>query len=333
MNLMKYIFDLSRPSLGVFLILFFNDKIFAVPGNGQPFPLKLQFVGIFSICGNNYTENELSRQAFFANATLQLAYLNGRKDIFEYHDYFSFDVCFNKTAVVSLVEYLLLHEKFYTTDNEKFRYMTRTTMDRREIDASRMTKITTLITYVQEEPLQLILDVFSITRVVITKHSNLVQSNSYMKNHKHFIDMEVKVDDIKNYFLSEKVDGKRRWDDVILMYDGVDDSISLELTYKSVVGMFGELDEMCLKVSVLSITEFDFPFNVMEELLLKGVSLDEERLIFYIGETEPTSLSLFFLENVTMAFPFNTSCSYTRECIPFIYFDTYPRENNQSRCS
>ena len=155
------------------LLSFFVNKAFFID---------FKVVGIFSICLDNYTQNELTRQAFIANETLGniikersrvnpvMSYVNTT-----YHPY---DVCFNDTKLASVVSSLLLSEEYNTLQNQTI-YFTDQNQQVKSIDASKTTKILTIIAYVKEQPLQFMLDAFSMTNITISKYTNLVPTTIY----------------------------------------------------------------------------------------------------------------------------------------------------------
>ena len=75
-------------------------SIFVIPflfANG----FKFQFVSILNICGENYTKDELTLQAFYANQTLfQGTY--STKQRYQDVEYKSFDVCFDLMSLTSV---------------------------------------------------------------------------------------------------------------------------------------------------------------------------------------------------------------------------------------
>ena len=152
--------------------------------------LKFQFIGIFSICGDNFEKDEFTLKAFFANQSIYQG-MNDTNYDFEpiLYEYKSFDVCFDITSVAAISTTLLLDEEFNTLKNEVYKFQDKYFDVNRAIDAFQISKIVTVFTYVKEQNLKLLLELFTMTGIIVSKHADSYRSPDYMKEYPKFFDI------------------------------------------------------------------------------------------------------------------------------------------------
>ena len=108
---------------------------------------KFQCIGIFSICGEQYIDNEFTRESYLANQT---AYKSFEIDFEEnYVEYKSFDVCFDRNTLTSLVASLLLDSEFNTKEFEYYDVVDIFGYVTASLAAPITTKIISILTYIQ----------------------------------------------------------------------------------------------------------------------------------------------------------------------------------------
>ena len=123
-----------------------------------------QIIGIFSICGDKYAENELNRKAFKANevfhkhGALTTEFYSLSTEPQPNFKFKSFDICFDDKELTSLLISIALDEEFNTLEGEKYVHYD-IYMQPKELEASRISKIVAIATYMNEEQLQKTLEV------------------------------------------------------------------------------------------------------------------------------------------------------------------------------
>ena len=190
----------------LFLVLFISINVLC----GHILTFDIQIVGIYSICGSNFTQNELSFEGYRHNKS----FLSGFQDFKEYStmnnwNYNSFDICFDQNKFQNVMNLLLLDSAFYS---EEETFTAKTFFGNYKLSAKKTSKILMIIAHVPGDYLELLLNLFSFTNIQISKFSENIETTSSMKSNKNFVDLDFSYDDVIEY-----IERKSIWDDVIIV--------------------------------------------------------------------------------------------------------------------
>ena len=269
----------------------------------------VKIVGIYSICGSHYAENEFNEEGYNLNVSLakEINQLATRIWYGDFWRYVSFDVCHDQNELQRVITKLMLDSQFNTRAAEKV-----FELEGFQFNANKSTNILLVVAHVKEKMLEYLLDVFSFTNIRITKYSNLINTTLKMRSNENFKNLDFTVDDVITYI-------ENRWQDFVIV--STNQFYVYEYTANEIKKSMKRKGNMCYRA--LSVTSDDK--EKLKSFLVEKNITNSYQIVIFCGK-----MSLEWVRELGLNRP-NRNIMFLPFYAEYIYYSWYVELFSESR--